>query len=112
MKIKKNVLSVMEGIVFYQKSLMFSSMMAMILALLMSGCTMHNRAPSLPLYGSFFPVWLLAALLGIICSVLARLLLIRAGLHEHLPAPGFVYFCMAILSGVIIWILWTGGLAT
>lgn len=78
---------------------------------LLTGCTMQAHAPSMPLYGSFFPVWLLASLLGIMGAVLIRVAFIRVGLNEHLPAPALVYFCLAILFSVIIWALWTGELA-
>lgn len=85
--------------------------MGSVILTLLTGCTMQAHAPSMPLYGSFFPVWLLASLLGIISAVLIRVALIRSGLNEHLPAPTLVYFCLAVLFGVIIWALWTGELA-
>jgi len=77
----------------------------------LAGCSMHAHSPVLPLYGSFFPVWLIAALLGVICSVILRLLFIRVELHEHLPVAPLTYLCAAILSGIVIWALWTGELA-
>lgn len=79
--------------------------------MMLAGCSMHAHAPSMSLYGSFFPVWLLAALLGGICSVILRLLFIRVGLHEHLPVPLLTYLSAAILSGILIWAFWTGVLA-
>lgn len=77
----------------------------------LTGCTLQAHAPSVTVYGSFFPVWLLASLLGIMGAVLIRVAFIRVGLNEHLPAPVLVYLCLAILFSVIIWALWTGELA-
>ena len=77
----------------------------------LAGCSMQAHSPTLPLYGSFFPIWLIAGLLGVICSVVLRLLFIRVGLHEHLPVAPLTYLCSAILSGVMIWALWTGAMA-
>ena len=78
---------------------------------MLAGCSTHAHSPALSLYGSFFPVWLIAALLGAICSVFLRLLLIRVHLHEHLPVAPLTYLCAAALSGIMIWAIWTGELA-
>jgi len=78
---------------------------------MLAGCSIHPHSPALSVYGSFFPVWLIAALLGVIFSVMLRLLLIRVGLHEHLPVAPLTYLGAAVLSGIVIWALWTGELA-
>jgi hypothetical protein len=83
----------------------------LLVPMVLSGCSIHAHSPTLSLYGSFFPVWLMAALLGVICTVVLRLLFIRAGLHEHLPMPPLTYLCAAIFSGIMIWAFWTGVLA-
>ncbi|AYF34037.1 hypothetical protein J4377_14955 [Halomonas sp. XH26] len=78
--------------------------------MILAGCSMHAHSPTMSLYGSFFPVWLIAALLGVICSVILRLLFIRVGLHAHLPMSPLTYLSAAIFSGIMIWALWTGAL--
>lgn len=91
-------------------SLYFWSVILLV-PIMLAGCSMQAHSPTLSLYGSFFPVWLIAALLGVICTVVLRLLFIRIGLHEHLPMPPLTYLSATILSGIMIWAFWTGGLA-
>jgi len=79
---------------------------------MISGCSAHVHSPSLSLYGSFFPIWLIAGLLGVVCSVVLRFLFVRIGLHEHLVMPQMTYLGAAILSGIMIWAFWTGGLGS
>ncbi len=80
-------------------------------SVVLGGCAMQGYSPTLSVSGSFFPVWLIAALLGSGCAVVLRLLFIRMGLQEHLPVPPLTYLSAAIFSGIMIWLLWTGGIA-
>lgn len=66
-------------------------------------------APSVPIFGSYFPVWIICAVLGVIAAVIGRQLFIALGLDEFLPLRVLVYFCLAIVSGLAIWFFWFGG---
>ncbi len=77
-------------------------------ALMLSGCSQLTRSPSVPIFGSFFPAWIICAIGGIIAAVIVRFVLIFLRLDEHLPAPPLVYLCMAISAGIGLWLVWTG----
>lgn len=66
-------------------------------------------APSLVVFGAYFPAWLLCALLGVVGALAVRALLRRVNLDEALPAKIVVYLAFAILIGVGLWRLWYGG---
>lgn len=84
---------------------------ATFLSVLLAGCSAAAHAPTVPLLGAFFPIWLIAAMLGIIATVVMRLVFIRAGIHDHLPVPLLVYLFAAIKFSVGIWALWVGEVA-
>lgn len=53
-------------------------------------------APAFSLFGSYFPSWLACAGIGIVAAIVARVLLILAGIDEVLPWRLFVYTCLAL----------------
>lgn len=77
----------------------------------LAGCNAVARSPSISVFGSFFPVWILCAVAGVILTAIARVLLIRTGIDDYLPVPALVYLCLAIGSAIGFWLLWSGGFA-
>lgn len=73
-------------------------------------CSPDPHAPVLSIYGSFFPIWLIAAGLGLLCTIALRGLFLLFGLHEHLPLPTLTYFCASLLFSILIWAQWAGEL--
>jgi YtcA family len=55
--------------------------------------------------GSFFPSWMLCALIGIVTSLLARRLFVRAGLDAHMGPPPLIYASLTLLVTLVLW-LW------
>lgn len=76
--------------------------------LALAGCAGEARTPSLPLFGSFFPTWILCAIAGVIVAVIVRGIFIRTGLDEHLPVPPLVYLSLAVSGGIVAWFIWSG----
>ncbi|MGY6409895.1 MAG: YtcA family lipoprotein [Alkalilacustris sp.] len=76
-----------------------------------AGCVPAVHAPTVPVLGTFFPIWLIAAVLGIIVTVAMRLVFIRTGIHDRLPVPLLVYLFSAVKFSVGIWALWVGEVA-
>jgi hypothetical protein len=74
--------------------------------LLLSGCA---SSPTLDVYGSYFPAWIVCIVAGIIITVIARLLLLGAGINEHLRFKLSLYFCMAISFTLAIWLIFFKG---
>ena len=61
-------------------------------ALATAGCS--GEAPTLTIFGSYFPAWLACAIAGIVAAVIARVLIVVLGLDAILPWQ--VAVCAAI----------------
>jgi hypothetical protein len=60
--------------------------------------------PQINVIGSFFPSWMLCALVGIVSALLARRLFIRAGLDAYIGPPPLIYTSLALLVTLVLWI--------
>ena len=74
-------------------------------SLFISGC---SRAPAQDVLGSFFPAWMLCALLGILFAVLLRQALVLVGIHEHVLFPLLTYAACAAIGTMLTWLVWFG----
>ena len=72
---------------------------------LLSGC---SSAPSRNILGSYFPSWMICALIGMVATVALRTVLAKAGIDEELPMPIVVYLAFATAFSLAIWLLWLG----
>ena len=72
---------------------------------LLSGC---SSAPSRNILGSYFPSWMICALIGMGATVALRAVLAKAGIDEALPMPIVVYLAFATAFSLAIWLLWLG----
>ena len=71
---------------------------ALVLVMLCTGC---SRAPSFDILGSFFPAWILCLVAGLILTVGARWLLLRAGVV--LAIPILTYPSLTALFTIGLW---------
>jgi hypothetical protein len=69
---------------------------------------MGRAAPSLPLFGAYFPGWMFCACAGLVAAILVRAGLASAGYAPLLPYPLLVYGAIAVISGLLVWLLWFG----
>jgi YtcA family len=74
------------------------------LALLCGGC---SQAPNIPLFGAYFPAWMLCALLGIVLAIAVRIASIATGLGR--ASPPLLYPLLAVLFTAAGWILFFRG---
>ena len=72
---------------------------------LLSGC---RSAPSRNILGSYFPSWMICALIGLAATVALRAVLVKAGIDEDLPMPIVVYLAFATAFSLAIWLVWLG----
>jgi hypothetical protein len=79
-----------------RKSILYASL------LLLSGC---QRAPSVDILGSFFPIWIFCIVLGAILAVAARQVFIRVGLDTELGPGILIYPSLAALFAFTIWLI-------
>lgn len=78
----------------------------MLIALLCGGC---GYAPNVPLFGAFFPAWMLCALIGIGFALIVRTLSVVTGLASRVAIPAVAYVLLAVLFGAAWWIFFFRG---
>jgi hypothetical protein len=66
---------------------------------------MFERAPSIDIAGSFFPVWMFCLLGAVILTMAARLVLIRVSLERELGPGIIIYPSMVTLFACSIWLI-------
>jgi hypothetical protein len=75
------------------------------IALPVAGC---SYAPTMDLFGSYFPAWMLCAAVGIVAAVIMRQILAVAGINEHVVAPLLTYAALAVAATLLAWLVWFG----
>jgi hypothetical protein len=70
--------------------------------------TACNASPSRNILGSYFPTWMICALLGLVGVVILRVVLGKTGIDATLPMPVVVYLCTWLAVTLAIWLLWLG----
>ncbi len=73
---------------------------------LLAGCA-RNAAPTLSLFGAYFPVWILCGIVGVLAAAATRLLLVATGLTQAVPAQLTVCVAMGVILASLAW-LWLG----
>ncbi len=71
----------------------------------LGGC---GAAPSFPLVGAFFPVWLASAVSGVLAALVARQVFVETGLSAVLPFQLFVCAAIGTVTGILVWLAWVG----
>jgi hypothetical protein len=62
------------------------------------------HCPSLNIFGTFFPSWMLCALLGIVAALIAYALLSRTRLGAELKPALLAYSSLALSVTFILWL--------
>ena len=83
-----------------RRYLSFSQHALLLAPLLLTGCA---RAPSLDLWGSFFPAWLICFIVSVVLTAVTQLLLRRFRLTLALPV--LTYPSLAALYTFALWLL-------
>jgi len=76
-----------------------------VIASAVSGC---SSAPTMDLLGSYFPAWMLCAVIGIAAAVIIRQILVVAGINDYVVAPLLTYAGLAVSATLLAWLLWFG----
>ena len=72
------------------------------LSCVLAGC---ERAPSVDILGSFFPIWIFCIAGGILFTLLMRQLFIRIGWESSLGPLLIVYPALSALFAFVIWLI-------
>ena len=67
-----------------------------------------SYAPTMDLFGSYFPAWMLCAAVGIVAAVIVRQILALAGISEYVVAPLLTYAGLAVSATLLAWLFWFG----
>jgi hypothetical protein len=67
-----------------------------------------DSAPTLNLLGSYFPGWMLCAVLGVAAAVIIRQILAVAGINDYVVAPLLTYAGLAVAATLLAWLFWFG----
>jgi len=76
-----------------------------VIVLPVAGC---SYAPTMDLFGSYFPAWMLCAALGIVAAIVIRQILAVAGITDYVVAPLLTYAGLAVSATLLAWLLWFG----
>lgn len=68
-------------------------------------CTGCDRAPSINILGSFFPVWMLCTAIAIVIAFLVRFILLRFGLESEVGPLALFYPCVVVLIACLLWLI-------
>jgi YtcA family len=66
---------------------------------------MFEHAPSVDLFGSFFPIWMICIAAGVALTFAARWVLIQARLDNELGPRLIVYPSMMTLFACTVWLV-------
>jgi hypothetical protein len=67
---------------------------------LLPGCD-----PTLNLWGSLLPAWVLCLLLAVLLSVAVRWVFVRSHLERHLGPLVLVYPCLVVVWACLLWLV-------
>src|SRR5690348_8163053 len=67
-----------------------------------------SYAPTMDLLGSYFPAWMLCAVIGIVASVIIRQILAVAGINDYVIAPLLTYAGLALSATLLSWLILFG----
>jgi hypothetical protein len=71
----------------------------------LAGCHLENHAPTVDVFGSYFPAWMECIVLGIILTLIVRQLLIGFKLNDHLRPAALIYLCLTIFFTLGVWLV-------
>ena len=75
-----------------------------LLAGLLGGCA--GGAPSLTIFGAYFPAWLLSAVIGVLGALCARAVI--GVVRLDLPYLLFVCVAIGVIVGSVFWLMFYG----
>lgn len=67
-----------------------------------------SGAPTVDVFGSFFPIWMFCIGAAIVVTLAIRSLLVYARLDGELGPRAIVYPSMVALIACVIWLVWFG----
>jgi hypothetical protein len=69
---------------------------------LLGGCA---HSPTVDVLGSYFPAWMLCIIVGLVSTLIVRLLLIGFGIYAHLRLKPVVFSGTTIFITLAVWLV-------
>ncbi|NPT47859.1 hypothetical protein GNZ12_42535 [Paraburkholderia sp. 1N] len=82
---------------------------ALALSLSLQGCTLRG-APSYEIFGAYFPLWLLSAVVGLVGALIAHRIFVSTGWAQIVPFQLSVCVAIGLTVCVLFWLSGTGQL--
>jgi hypothetical protein len=82
---------------------------ALALSLSLQGCTLRG-APSYEIFGAYFPLWLLSAVVGFVGALIAHRIFVSTGWAQIVPFQLSVCLAIGLTVSVLFWLSGTGQL--
>ncbi|HEY8148638.1 MAG TPA: YtcA family lipoprotein [Vicinamibacteria bacterium] len=60
--------------------------------------------PQINVVGSLFPSWMLCATIGILVTLIARRVLVYAGIDPYVTPRPLVYLSLTVLVTLVLWV--------
>ncbi|MGA7779040.1 MAG: hypothetical protein WCA85_15210 [Paraburkholderia sp.] len=79
------------------------------LGLCLQGCALQG-APSYEIFGAYFPLWLLSAILGVVGALIAHRIFVSTGWVQIVPFQLSVCLAIGLTVAVLCWLSGTGQL--
>jgi hypothetical protein len=79
------------------------------LSLSLQGCALQG-APSFEVFGAYFPLWLLSAILGLTGALIAHRIFVSTGWVQIVPFQLSVCVAIGLTVSVLFWLTGTGQL--
>ena len=70
---------------------------------ILAGC---NHAPAQNLLGSYFPSWMICAVIGLLGTLVCRQVMVRTGLDAVIPVKLLVYLALGLSLTFLAWLSW------
>lgn len=80
-------------------------LLLLVALLSLGGC---NGAPSRNILGSYFPSWMVCAILGIAAAGIGRAIFKATGVLQELPVPFVVLLAIGCATTFALWLVWLG----
>jgi hypothetical protein len=71
--------------------------------ILLQGC---SSAPSQNILGSYFPSWMVCALISLVVTVVVRGIFVKTGIDAVLPVPLIAYLGLFAAFTFAAWLVW------
>ncbi|PCE32849.1 hypothetical protein [Burkholderia ubonensis] len=79
-------------------------------ALPLAGCAARG-APSYVLFGAYFPLWLVSAVIGVVAAIVAHRVFVSTGWAATVPYQLAVCTAIGLVIAVLVWLSGTGPFA-